>query len=57
MLQSLAKKVLFLSIPGSLTKKTLARVYNLFFGWRYPGVETLLFLLPEVVPTTCWSDA
>ena len=41
----MAEKALFLTLPGKLTKKTLARVYYKVFGGRWPGVGTLRFLL------------
>jgi hypothetical protein len=39
--QSLSKKGLFSAFSGKFTKKTLARVYNLFFAMRCPGLRIL----------------
>ena len=41
----MAEKPLFLTLPGKLTQKTFAWVYNLFFGMRRPEVGTPGFLL------------
>ena len=45
MQQSLAEKALFSTLPGKLTKKTLAMVSILVVGRRSPGVGTPRFLL------------
>ena len=45
MQQSFAEKALFLTLPGKLTQKTLARVYRRIFGGRCPEVGTPRFLL------------
>ena len=53
---SVTEKAPFSSISGMLTKKTLARVYNLVFVRRYLGVGTRRFLMCQMVPTTWWRD-
>ena len=55
--RSVAGKAPFSSMSGMLTKKTLARVYNLVFVRRYLGLGTRRFLMSQVVPTTCWRVA